>query len=263
MDANHVQHTPRSYYRWPFDKQIVVMPTDGPDGRPVGMVCSNLSAGGLRGLCTNFAREGLSVVAALPEFYGGVRGVRGKVVRCEPDRGGMFMWAVQFDEPIDPRRHVHAQLLTNEHIHEYVAPHMLRGRIAVISESAHDRALFSVTLRESPCVLTTHHSLEGVMFDARRLDVVVLSAEMQNPDISDALVSLVAAGSNANFVLIAADRTPRVHKLAALLPFRAALVRPCTPQMVLSSLAQALGVIGLPAASQDGADSAAADSAAA
>jgi len=258
MDATRAQHTPRTYFRWPFDRQIVVMPTDGADGGPVGMVCSNLSAGGLRGLCTSFAREGLEIVTALPELYGGVRGVRGKVVRCEPGRGGMFMWAVRFDEPIDPRRHVHTELLTNEYIHEFVAPHMVRGRIAVVSESAHDRALFSSTLRESPCVVTTHPTLDGVMFDARRLDVVVLSAEMQNPDISDALVSLVAAGSNANFVLIASDRTPRVHKLAAMLPFRAALVRPCTPQMVLSALAQALDIVALPAASHESSDSAAA-----
>jgi hypothetical protein len=250
LDHLHPTRSKRIYFRWPFEKHIVIFPATQASESPAAMVCSNLSAGGLRGICIRSVPIGQLVVAALPELHGGVVAVRARVVRCTPDKSGAFAWSLRFEDPIDPTRHVQSDALANEFVNEYVAPHMIRGRIALISDSAHDRALFTLTLRDAPCVLTTHAALEPVLFDARHLDVVVLASDHSQHDISDAIVSLIAAESPAAFVLLASDRSARTRKLAAMLPFKAALIRPCTQQMILAALAQSLGILAVDESSQ-------------
>ncbi len=249
---------PRVFHRWPFDRELIVLPVQTRDGGPSGLICRNLSSDGVCAIGLNQAPVGLQVLVTLPELTGGVRAVHAEVVRCEKLTSTGFNWCMRFAEPIDVSRYVAKDILSNEFVHELVAPHMIRGRIAVVSESAHDRALFNVTLRESPCVLTTHTDLERVLFDATRLDVVVLAAELQRPVTCDAMIQLLMADCKANFMLLAGDRSPATRKLATMLPFRAALVRPCTQQMVLSALAECLGIIARDDAQRKDQDAAAA-----
>lgn len=220
------------------------MPVEPTLEGPAALACKNISAGGLSGVCASEVRTGAIVVVALPELHGGVAAVRTRVTRCERDNRG-YVWSMEFLEPVDIGRFVAKDPMANEFVHEFVAAHMIRGRIALLSESAHDRALFNMTLRGASCVLTTHESFAGLCFDAKRLDVVVLASDLQALSVSDAMMSLIAAESNATFVLLAADRSAQTRRLVNLLPFKAVLVKPCSPQAILSALAQALGVIAV------------------
>lgn len=249
---------PRVFHRWPFDRELIALPVQAKDGGASALICRNLSADGLCGIGLSPAADGLQIIVTLPELTGGVRAIHAEVVRCEKLASGGYNWCMHFAEPIDISRYVAKDVLSNQFVHEFVAPHMIRGRIAVVSESAHDRALFNVTLRQSPCVLTTHTGLEQVLFDAARIDVVVLAAELQRPTACDAMIQLLMADCKANYVLLAGDRSPATRKLATMLPFKTALIRPCTQQMVLSALAEALDIVAREETQSFGQDSAAA-----
>lgn len=245
MHAGMNSRQPRTFFRWPFEHKIVVLPVEPAMASPVSMTCRDLSAGGIRCICNMPIAEGTAVIVALPELCGCTRGVRARIMRCVRDKHNSFDWSLRFDEPIDPSRHIARDTLSNLFTHESVAPHNIAGRIALLSESTHDHALFNIALRGASCVFTTHTTIDSLLFDAKRLDTVIIASDLHSTTTSDAIISLIAAECNANFVLLAADRSPSTRKLATLLPFRAALAKPCQPQIVLAALAQASSIIAV------------------
>jgi hypothetical protein len=235
----------RTFARWPFEQGITAVPLGGAQGGELAfaLVCRNLSAGGLGGLAPVQLAEGTRILMVLPTALQGVAAVMSTVVRCERSRENVFAIGVLFDEPIDLEMFVPLDPLDQAYVHEYVAPHMITGRIALLSESTFDRAFFSRVLSHSQARVTCDARPDAIVADAKSLDVLVIASELNNSHTEDTVLRCMSAGSQARYVLLANDNGPRNRRLMLKLPFASAIVRPLREQALLSALAQARGIV--------------------
>jgi PilZ domain len=229
----------RTFARWPFEQGITAVPLGGALGGELAfaLVCRNLSAGGLGGFSRLQLAEGTRVLMVLPTALQGVATATATVVRCEQSRENLYDIGALFDEPIDLEMFVPLDPLEQQYTHEFVAPHMITGRIALLSESAFDRAFFGRVLSHSQASVTCDARPEAIIADAKSLDVLVISSQLNNSHTEDTVLRCMSAGSRARYVLLASDNGPRNRRLMLKLPFASAIVRPLREQSVLSALA--------------------------
>ncbi|MEM7623270.1 MAG: response regulator [Planctomycetota bacterium] len=168
----------REFARWPFREERVTVTLVHPGGTEVvlNLAARNLSKGGLGVLHSAFVYPDTTCTVALSSNEGANLAISGKVTRCVHLRGVVHELGIMFDEEIDPRRVVEADVMEGRLSYEKVEPNSIEGSVIVAEPLPGDVQAIRRAVRRTRAEMIEVDSGKAAIEEAKKGARVIISA---------------------------------------------------------------------------------------
>ncbi|CAN5715033.1 hypothetical protein BH11PLA1_BH11PLA1_11100 [soil metagenome] len=242
MDAKNPGGSPRrSFLRWPFPKEAVLVEMIQPSGATSRLryACRNLSTTGIGILHSTYVHIGTKCIVHLPRLDGGVATFAAIVARCMHYRGVIHEVGLKFDAALNVREYVGIDPMRGGFTMEHVDPGKLTGSLLHIDDSSMDRRLVRHHLRETNLnIVSAETASQALARASEGFDVIICEhdlPDMTGPALAESLRSqsiptpIIMTTSDTRLAKDASQRSPCVS---------AYLLKPLTQEVLLRAMAE-------------------------
>jgi CheY-like chemotaxis protein len=233
----------RRFVRWPFRQETLLMRISHPGGSvaAVKVACRNLSHGGVSILHSAFLYPGSRCAITVPHPAKGDLSVAGEVVRCNHLHRMIHEVGIRFDELVDAREFIPADLRDGKFAIEVLEPGDIFGHILVADAQAIDLRLIEHFLSSTrAAVSVTTSADEAADLASHGCDLAIIGLGLPGAPLDDAVGSIRRAAGHELPVIAVVDRSHSMDAQLRRARVNALLVKPLTEPALLRALGEFL-----------------------